>query len=111
MYDVYANFVAPSDVEEMENCFDMWWDVIAGSFWAQFYDYPNGSKSFDETLEEYPLKKDLNKLDEEAWQILETMFETLVRILALDDDRSQEYALHGLGHLNHPRLKNCADLH
>ncbi|MCM3873796.1 MAG: hypothetical protein ND895_24170 [Pyrinomonadaceae bacterium] len=105
MYGVYADFVALSDVEVMENCFSMWWHWIADSFWSQFYDYPNGSKSFDETLEQYPLKKDLNKLDEKGWQILETMFETLVRILALDDQRSQEYALHGLGHLYHPKVK------
>jgi hypothetical protein len=104
MYCVYADFVAPS-VEVMENCFSMWWDWIAETFWLQFYDYPNGSKSFDELLEQYPLEKDLNKLDKEAWQILETMFETLVSVLALDDSRSQEYALHGLGHLNHPRVK------
>src|ERR1700730_4309192 len=105
MYCVYADFVAPSDVEEMENCFSMWWDLIVESFCLKFYDDPNGSKSFDETLEQYPLNKDLNKLDEEAWQILQTMFETLVRILALDDHRAQEYALHGLGHLYHPKVK------
>ena len=67
MYCVYAEFVASSRVEVMAGCFSMWWDFIAESFWSQFYDYPNGSKSFDETLEQYPLKKDLKKLDEEAW--------------------------------------------
>jgi len=106
MYCVYADFVAPCVVPEMENCFQMWWHFIAESFWSRFYDYPNDSKSFDETLEQYPLEKDLNKLNEEAKQILDTMFETLVRILALDDDRAQEYALHGLGHLSHPESKD-----
>jgi hypothetical protein len=30
------------------------------------------------------------------------MFDTLSKILALPDDRTQGYALHGLGHLHHP---------
>ena len=105
MYCVYADFVASSQVEVMASCFSMWWDFIAKSFWSPFYDYPNGSDSFDEILDQYPLEKDLNKLDEEAWQVLDTMFETLVRILALNDHRAQEYALHGLGHLYHPKVR------
>jgi hypothetical protein len=32
------------------------------------------------------------------------MFETLSKILALPDARTQGYALHGLGHLHHPRV-------
>lgn len=105
MYFVFADFVAPSEVEEMEGCFFMWWDLIADSFWMQFYDQPDMSKSHDDDLGQFPLKKHLNKLDNDAWQILETMFETLVRILELDDERTQGYALHGLGHLNHPKVK------
>jgi hypothetical protein len=34
------------------------------------------------------------------------MFQTLSRILALSDPRAQEYALHGLGHLHHPEVRN-----
>ncbi len=98
MYHVYADFVAPSDVEVMENCFDIWWDILAGEFWSQ-YDY----------------SYDLKRLDNESWQMLSAMFETLIKILALDDARAQSYALHGLGHLHHPKVKetvqNYIDAH
>jgi hypothetical protein len=104
MHCVYADFVAPSNAGEMENCFYMWWDLIAGSFWSKFCEYPV-SKSFDETSAECFFKKDLKNLDEEAWQIFDTMFETLLKVLALNDDRAQTYALHGLGHLSHPKVK------
>jgi hypothetical protein len=98
MYHVFADFVAKSEVEVMENCFYMWWDILSESFWSQhnyFYD--------------------LRQLDDESWQTLDAMFETLVKILALDDIRTQSYALHGLGHLRHPKVKevvqNYIDIH
>lgn len=87
MYRVYADFVAKSDVEVMENCFNMWWDILAHSFWSK-YDY----------------SYDVKQLDDDSWQILDAMFETLVKILELDDARTQAYALHGLGHLHHPKV-------
>lgn len=34
VFFVYADFVAPSEVEEMENCFDMWWDLLCTDFWG-----------------------------------------------------------------------------
>jgi hypothetical protein len=36
--------------------------------------------------------------------LLDVIFETLGRILELPDSRSQQFALHGLGHLNHPAV-------
>jgi hypothetical protein len=36
------------------------------------------------------------------------MFETLTKILALEDDRCQSAALHGLGHLQHPAVRDTA---
>ncbi len=82
----------------MENCFDMWWDILGHSFWSQYnYSY------------------DLKQLDDESRQILDVVFETLVKILTLDDVRTQSYALHGLGHLRHPKVKevvqNYIDTH
>jgi hypothetical protein len=41
--------------------------------------------------------------DEEA--IFETLLATLERILAVPNEVSQYSALHGLGHLHHPRVK------
>ena len=33
MLHPYSNFVARSRVRAMETCFDMWWDMLCGSFW------------------------------------------------------------------------------
>jgi hypothetical protein len=83
MYRVYADFVAKSDVEAMENCFQMWWDLLLDDF------YGHGDAT----------------LDPDAIEIESAMLETLTQILQLDDPRSQEYALHGLGHLKHPEAR------
>ena len=37
------------------------------------------------------------------------MLETLVKILNLGDSRCEYYALHGLGHLRHPRCLGIID--
>jgi hypothetical protein len=90
MYNVYADFVAKSEVEVMENCFDIWWDSIASGFWNEM--------SFARGIRE----GDVASLDNESRALLDSMFDTLSAILALPDKRTQQYALHGLGHLHHP---------
>jgi len=90
MYNVYADHVAKSRAHVMENCFDMWWDLVAGGFWQ---DLPNIKPG------------DIKALNEEQNTLLDTMFETLSKILALPDERTQGYALHGLGHLHHPGVR------
>jgi hypothetical protein len=90
MYNVYADFVAKSEVEVMENCFDIWWDSIASGFWNEM--------SFARGVRE----GDVASLDSENCALLDSMFDTLSAILALPDKRTQQYALHGLGHLHHP---------
>ena len=90
MYFVYAEYVAKSTVQVMENCFSMWWDFLAKSFWENLHF--NGSVA----------EGDLRYLNEQQKTLLDSMFETLSRILGLPDHRSQECALHGLGHLHHP---------
>lgn len=97
MYHVYSDFVARSRAEVMENCFDMWWDLLAHEFWFQrrFF-YPKAMKI------EWG---DVSKLDVEDRAILDVMFETLKRILELPDSRTRIYALHGLGHLSHPGVR------
>jgi hypothetical protein len=93
MYEVYANFVAKSQVQVMENCFDMWWDSICCSFWSHVH--------YTKKIEE----GDVDKLSHEERKLLDCMFETLTRILRLNDPRTQSFALHGLGHLHHPDVK------
>jgi hypothetical protein len=92
MYSVYSDFVSKSEVEVMENCFDMWWDLILHGFWFQ-------PRLFDQGIQ----MGDVSKLDTESRRMLDVMFETLQHILGLSDD--QGYALHGLGHLHHPGVR------
>jgi hypothetical protein len=83
----YLEFVAGHPAPVMENAFDMWWDIVLSSFWSQ-----RGAP------------RDYGRLDSNDRAILDTVFETLDAILASDDSRCQWYALHGLGHLRHPRV-------
>jgi len=83
MYRVFADFVSKSDVEEMETSFWMWWDLLLEGFYFS----------------------DTEHFDEDAQEIETTTLETLSMILQLDDLRTQEYALHGLGHLKHEKAR------
>ncbi len=94
MYSVYAGYVAKSSAEVMENCFSMWWDWVASSFWQHVH--------FVNKIGE----GDVASLNREQTSLLGAMFQTLSRILALTDRRTQEYSLHGLGHLHHPDVRN-----
>lgn len=105
MYFVYSDFVAKSDVEIMENCFDMWWDLVGTSFWFQpgFFDRNRPpSAPASRRMKE----GEVSKLDSNSRALLDAMFETLERILELPDRRTQMYALHGLGHLHHPGVRD-----
>lgn len=71
MYSVYSDYVAKSTVEMMENCFNMWWDCVAGSFWQQM--------NFSNNIAE----GDTGCLSADQRALLDAMFETLSKILAL----------------------------
>jgi hypothetical protein len=112
MYNVFADFVAKSDTEVMENCFDMWWDLLADTFWssAQFRRFsPEQILSMLKSvnvlgIRASPERAHPDQLDTDLREIQSVMLETLIKILKLDDARCQQYALHGLGHLGHPRV-------
>lgn len=93
MYSVYSEYVAKSKVEVMENCFSMWWDWCASSFWQHL--------SYTRNITE----GDVSSLNQEQATLLDAMLQTLSRTLALSDQRTQGYALHGLGHLHHPDVR------
>lgn len=97
MYHVYSDFVANLQTELGPNLsgFYMWWDLILHGFWTSDKSHLPGT-----------WKGDASKLDSESRQILDVMFETLQRILSLPDGKSQESALHGLGHLDHPGVRD-----
>jgi hypothetical protein len=95
MYSVYSDFVSKSKEQVMANCFDMWWDMILHGFWFQ-------PKLFKQRIE----MGDASKLDSESRRLLDAMFGTLKNILELPDARTQRFALHGLGHLHHPAVRD-----
>lgn len=91
MGKLFADFVPGNDAEPLQKCFYMWWHIVVTGFWAHAGQF------------ETP---DISKLDSEAATLLETMFETLKQILEVPDPRTQGYALHGLGHLQHPGVRD-----
>jgi hypothetical protein len=100
MFSVYSDFVSKSKEEVMENCFDMWWDLVLHGFW------------FQQKLFELHIKMgDVSKLDAESRLLLDAMFGTLVKILGLPDARTQGFALHGLGHLHHPAVRETVQVY
>ena len=122
MFEPYKEFVAPSQVEEMENCFDMWWDLVAGGYWhnvnwkyksdelmAQMgilepEDPTTSTDATDEVGDSISIPDvTWDEISDEESAILGQMLATLTKILALEEDRCEQYALHGLGHLHHPQ--------
>jgi hypothetical protein len=94
MYFVYSDYVSKSPVQVMEGCFSMWWEFISSSFW----EYLRSTEKIEEG--------EVLRLNHEQRALLDSMFDTLSKILALPDERTQGYALHGLGHLHHPGVRN-----
>jgi hypothetical protein len=93
MYRVFADFVAGCQVEVLEGCFFMWWDNVCTSFW------------FEQTHNRKLRTEDYNLLSDVDRKLVDAMFETLVEILKLEDERTKSCALHGLGHLHHPAVR------
>ena len=99
MYLPFRDIVAQSSLDKTESLYFMWWDMILHTFWQMADDY-----KFD-----YPA------LSTDGKQIMEAMYRTLLKILALEHPACQWSALHGLGHLNHPlgreAVQNYLDIH
>jgi len=91
MAALFADYVSANDAESLQRCFYMWWHIGVTGFWTHQGQF--------ETL-------DVSQLNPEAASLLETIFETLKQILAVPDPRVQGYALHGLGHLQHPGVRD-----
>jgi hypothetical protein len=85
MYQPFRDLVASSAIDKHESFYWMWWDIILHTFWQQA-----GENSY-------------SALSPDQKQILEGMYQTLLRILTLNHRGCQWSALHGLGHLHHPR--------
>jgi len=87
MGKLFADFVQSNDAEPLQKCFYMWWHIVVTGFWVHQGQFESA---------------DVSLLNPESTVLLETMFETLTQILSTADPRIQGYALHGLGHLQHP---------
>ena len=82
----YLEFVAEHPAPVMENAFDMWWDMVLSSFWSQ-----RGAPQ---------ITVDLSQTTGPFWIIIRD---------ARRHPRQRRsslsvVALHGLGHLHHPRV-------
>ncbi|MFZ0737574.1 MAG: hypothetical protein WCA98_11230 [Candidatus Acidiferrales bacterium] len=98
MYFVYSDFVAKLDGEPDPDLsgFIMWWDLVLHGFWAPPKPFFAGTYTGD-----------ASRLDSESRVLLDVMFETLKRILDLPHTEAQRCALHGLGHLHHPGVRDA----
>lgn len=89
MYQPFRDIVAKSSLDKKESFYWMWWDMILQTFWI----------TFRETDDNY------DALTRDAKRLVDAMYETLLKILALDHPACQWSALHGLGHLHHPEAR------
>lgn len=89
MYFVFSNVVQKISTDiPMEDCFFMWWHTIAGDF----------CKCQNHCTDEI-----LYTRTAEFQETHDVIFEILLKILALKTLRCQLTAIHGLGHLHHPK--------
>lgn len=97
MYYVYSDFVAKSEADPDPDLggFWMWWDLVLHGFWTPPRPFVAGT-----------YRGDASRLDSESRVLLDVMLETLKRILDLPHTEAQRCALHGLGHLHHPEVRN-----
>ena len=95
MYWVYSDFVVKLEAAPDTDLsgLDMWWDLVVHGFWGPTRPVVAGT-----------YRGDASKLDPESRVLLDAMFETLGRILDLPSPEAQRCALHGLGHLYHPKV-------
>lgn len=86
MYLPFRDVVAKSNLGKRDSFYWMWWDMVFHT------DYFNVGHVFETH-------------SSDAKRILEAIHETLVRILAIDHPACHWSALHGLGHLPHPKVR------
>ena len=91
MYLPFRDVVARSTADVRDSFFWMWWHMIPFTFWV--------TAEFDYAEYNY------SELNDDRKQMADTMYRTLSKILALDNRGCQWCALHGLGHLHHPLVR------
>ena len=108
---VYADYVSKREKDrdkDDDGGIWMWWDLIVQDFWVEL-----SCDKFPRTYLLDPLnhhtvelayREDPSTIDSESCVLLDAIFETLTAILAIPNRSSQQSALHGLGHLYHPKV-------
>lgn len=112
MYLPFRDVVTQYDGDIREQFYWMWWDMILHTFWASTdqYKFDRSGLSADELTEkwrELALTHGYATLTNDLTQMAEAIFQTLLKILALDHRGCQWCALHGLGHLHHPLVRDA----
>ena len=74
--------------EPLDTSVQMWWDSLC-------YDWHCGNRSRERGGEDL--------------QLQDVLFQTLARVLSVDSQICQRAALHGLGHLHHPRTQELIE--
>jgi hypothetical protein len=101
MSQVYSELVAALRPEvEVPTGFYMWWDLLCDSFWGSVRQRVTSLRNVPDR---YALTSD--DLIQSESVIQESMLTCLKEILMIDDLRSQSCALHGMGHLRHPKCR------
>jgi hypothetical protein len=95
IYFVYAGGLAEHAAQLELTGFYMLWDLVLDGFWNSSRPVIPGT-----------YRGDPSKLDAESRVVLDAMFETLSRILEIPDRETQSCALHGLGHLHYPDVRD-----
>jgi hypothetical protein len=91
-----------------DSFFFMWWDLILDEFWHSTgqHNFDHSGLNAEQLIEKYRqmafVSYDYAALTNDQKLMVDTMFRSLQKILALDHQGCQWCALHGLGHLNHP---------
>ncbi len=114
MYLPFRDVVANSSIDKRDSFYWMWWDMILHTFWgmADKFDYValasvpgQTGQTIYQTMLKRVLEFDYAALSVDAKQTAEAMYQTLLKILALNHPACQWSALHGLGHLHHPLVR------
>ena len=105
------------DIRESSSFYWMWWDMILHTFWLSTDHYKFDWSKLDPSeltdpqrliarFQQLELTGNYSALTDDQKVMADAMFQTLSKILAIDSRNCQHCALHGLGHLNHPLVRD-----
>ncbi len=107
MYIPFRDVVALRTGDKRGRAYWMWWDFVVHTFWLSTdqcrLDYSGlDAEQLMDRYKQIAAAHDFAALTDEEKLTAETIFLTLLKILAIDNVSCQWAALHGFGHLHHP---------